>query len=326
MSNLESTGGELYLGSVDINASAMTGAIYQIVGIDVDATPASNAKLTGADISLNNIFYFKSDSLDVGDSDVAAGTDIRVFCNIKTLGDRIEAAINSIGAQVSNNTVLAADASTTSTDGLITSGTNGQYEGPMPHGSGTATFGKDIVRYMAWQLTNGYGYTDVFSNEDALLTSISNILNDGTDGVVEKLKLLVSTGTGLGAVDGSGCEADGSLPDAGPGVGSTLEDSDIVGPVIKYFDTSDDWVQFLVDLSNNDTDAETGWTPIPVTRTIKLNLRVVITDIAGNHHDGTTNRGGAGGAGDGTSTANTGGGTNTIGDRSYTLQLTHTVA
>lgn len=278
----------------------------------------------------DNIFYFKTDSLDAETSD-STGTDLMVAFNVVALANKIEGAISTASVNwgekvVVNNDTFDADAQYVTVAGTTSGvrvaaindgGTNPTYLHAVGNtGQSNTQLKNDLARYIAYQLTNGYSGLDIFSNETALVSTIKTHLVDPVHGVNPLLKAQVADTSNWTSASGLNISADEAVSGAPSGTGIAFSSSKLASSVIKGESDANDQAsgspdlgQFLQDLVTTDGigDAVADWTSVNITTAHNFVIKLNFTNIAAGSHNA--------------SAENSSGGNNVVGNRTYLFKI-----
>ena len=315
------------LSYADISGIYETQSLTAFPGLEADAWIG---KITTAGPLGDNIFYFKTDSLDAETAD-STGTDLMVAFDVVQLANKIEGAISAASVAWGEKVVVNKDtfdsdaqyvtlSGTTSgvrTEAVNDGGTNNTYLHAVGNLDQTNTeLKKDLARYIAYQLTNGYSGLDIFNNETALVSTIKEHLEHETHGVNPLLETQIadtSNWTNESGLNISAVEAVSGLP---TGTGIAFSSSKLASSVIKgesdannQNSGSPDLGQFLQGLVTTDGigDAESAWTSLNITTAHSFVIKLNFTNIAAVSHNATAE--------------NPSGGNNVVGNRSYLFKI-----
>lgn len=327
-----------------IDCSSATIDLSGIFWFKSDSIDVSNADISTGDLRFAYNHTKLQDSIgnainnfnaDVGNLLVYAFTDASQNSEYVGRCDsiNIDATRNHAGATRTEN-----DGSERFGDlGTLTIGISGAHYGALPGNGDNLYLAEDIARFIAFKLTGGYSMTDIFSNEAQLKSRIRTHLNDASNGVIYQLKNnLVPDSVGANETHDDFYEWEWGTslhPTVAVGNGSPIEDSfNLTEAVIAYMRNASDLGQYLVNqavhaydhidnaygINKNILDASgqatavLPWTPLTITREIKIAIKLVFNNIAASSHSGA---GASGGPGD------LAGGNNVVGSRSYMITM-----
>ena len=192
--------------NVDLSYADISG-IYEALPVEQVLAANANITLKGSNNLkyLERVFWFKTDSLDVSDNDTT--TDLRVAVNSTAFAAALQSCIDTgevtelselpVVFQTPSPANIKDESGTQGTQGITTwqSGAMPQIAGPVPGYQQKNQLKYDIVRYIAYQLTGGYTNSDIFSNENELLSTVAGHLDSSDAGVLKTVVDQLGTDT-----------------------------------------------------------------------------------------------------------------------------------
>ena len=312
---------------IDLSYSDISG-IYESPGVTQFEALTADAWITKIDVSQplgSGIFHFKTDSLDAETAE-SDGSDLMVAFDVNALSNRISTALtNDTTTSPWADKIVINASNAGSTEYPVTSGTTSGVKTAADKTNGTnnvilhavgnndqdnTNLKKDLARYIAYQLTNGYSGLDIFQNETALVNAIATHLNEDVSTTITNQVNTTSNWTRPISEGGLAIDPNEAVNGAGSlGAGVSYNSSQLAASVIDGEKGSTDLGQFLQALVSNDStsNADGEWTTVEIKKEHSFIFKLNFINIAkGTHHD----------------TANhPTGGNNKVGDRSYLIKL-----